>query len=156
MVERKVRLDGTVAEFACEALRIELGRRAVLRYVSDREWRVGDPPIAVPAGTVTIAHYWSDRPYNVYHWLSGPGTLAYYVNVADRTDIRADSVSYRDLVVDVLLRPSGAIDVLDEEELPQDLEPGARKAIADALEVVVTSGRRLSAEIERESAPFRS
>ncbi|CAN5244683.1 hypothetical protein BH18CHL2_BH18CHL2_00710 [soil metagenome] len=155
-MERKVRLDGTAVEFACEALLIEPGRRAVLRYVSDRDRFIGEPPLAVPAGTVTIAHYWSDRPYNVYHFLADGRTLAFYVNVADQTDIRPDGVSYRDLVVDVLLRPSGAIDVLDEDELPADLEPGARKAIAGAVEALVTNGRRLAAEIERESAPFRA
>jgi predicted RNA-binding protein associated with RNAse of E/G family len=154
IVERKIRLDGTSVEFTCEALAIEPGRRAVLRYTSDREVHVRGTEIVLPVGTVTIAHFWSERPYNVYHWVAAGRTVAYYVNVADGTEIARDRVAYRDLVVDVVVRPGGALEIVDEDELPADLEPAARKAVADALEVVVTGARRLIAEVERESAPY--
>ena len=153
--ERKIRLDGTTSEFSCEGLVMEPGRRAVLRYTSEQEILIRDTDIALPAGTVTLAHYWTDRPYNVYHWLSAGRTVAYYVNVADQTRIDVGRVSYRDLVVDVVVRPGGALEILDEDELPTDLEPAARKAIADALEVVVTGAKRLSLEIEQESRRYR-
>lgn len=155
VIERKVRLDGAISEFSCEGLALEPGRRAVLRYTSDQEVRIRDTDITLPAGTVTIAHYWADRPYNVYHWISLGRTVAFYINVADRTRIESESVSYRDLVVDVVLRPSGALEILDEDELPVDLEPAARKAIADALEVVVTGAKRLALEIEHESRRYQ-
>ena len=38
-----------------------------------------------------------------------------------------DVVGYTDLVIDVLLRPSGETIVLDEEELPPDLAPSQRR-----------------------------
>lgn len=151
VTERKTRLDGTTDEFVCEVLALEPGKHAILRLVLDRDWHVAGV-LTVPAGTVTYAHYWIDRPYNVYHWTNDGRTLAYYVNIADRTEIGREVVAYRDLVVDVIVRPSGAIEVLDEDELPVDLEPSARKSIADALEVVVTGAKRLMAEIERETA----
>ena len=150
VIERKIRLDGTVEEFVCEVLVLEAGRHAVLRYVLDRDWHVAGT-ILIPKGTSTISHYWVDRPYNVYHWVNEGRTLALYVNIADRTAIAPELVAYRDLVVDVLVRPSGAIEILDEDELPADLEPAARKSIADALEVVITGARRLFAEIEQGS-----
>ena len=150
VIERKTRLDGTVEEFVCEVLLLEPGRRAVLRYVLDRDWHVAGT-ILIPRGTSTVSHYWTDRPYNVYHWVNGGRTLAHYVNIADRTTIEPGLVAYRDLVVDVLVRPGGAIEILDEDELPTDLEPAARKSIADALEVVITGARRLVADIEQES-----
>ena len=149
IVERKTRLDGTAAEYQCEGLVVEPGKRAILRYVIDRKRQVGD--VELLPGVVTIAHYWVDRPYNAYHWLDGARTVGLYISIADRTVIEATNVSYRDLVVDALLRPSGAVDILDEDELPPDLEPGARKTIADALEALITNGRRLWAEIERET-----
>lgn len=155
VTERKFRLDGTSAEFRCAALLLEPGGRAVLRYTSDRLIRIRDTDIVLPPGTVTIAHYWTGRPYNVYHWLVDGRTVAYYVNVSDRTEITSELVSYRDLVVDIVVRPSGALEILDEEELPADLEPAARKSIADALEAVVTGARRLVIEIEQESARYR-
>lgn len=154
VIERKTRLDGTTEEFVCDALELEPGKRALLRLELDRDWDVAGV-LKVPAGTFTFAHYWVDRPYNVYHWVNEGRTLAYYVNIADRTTIAADLVGYRDLVVDVLLRPSGAIEILDEDELPTDLEPAARKSIAEALEVVVTGARGLMREVEQETARHR-
>ena len=177
ITERKRRLDGSVAEFACEPLLVEPGRRAALRYVSDREWTVHGGAIRVPVGTVTIGHYWADRPYNVYHWLVSdregpeltPGreprryerseyglvagrTLAYYCNVATDTRIAVDAVDYLDLTVDVLIQASGQPIVLDEDELPEDLAPPYRLAIAQALDQLVANPRMVIREIERETA----
>jgi predicted RNA-binding protein associated with RNAse of E/G family len=151
IIERKTRLDGSVSEYRCEPLSLEVDRRAVLRYVMDRDWVIGETGIVLRPGQITIAHYWSDRPYNVYHWLDGQKTIAYYCNVASDTVIREHLVGYTDLVVDVLLRPSGETIVLDEEELPPDLAPARRIHIARALETIASGPRRLAAEIERET-----
>ena len=152
IIERKTRLDGRVEEFVCEALIIEPSRKAVLRYAVDREWVIAGGTIVVPKGAVTVGHYWADRPYNVYHWLVGGRTLAYYCNIATDTAISAGLVAYTDLVVDVVLRPSGAADVLDEDELPDDLAPPLRLQIAKALEVLIANPRFLIREIEAETA----
>jgi len=151
IIERKTRLDGSVSEYHCDLLWLEVDRRAVLRYTMDREWVIADTGIVLHSGQITIAHYWNDRPYNVYHWLDGPRTIAYYCNVASDTIIREDVVGYTDLVIDVLLRPTGETIVLDEEELPPDLEPSRRIHIARALESIASGPRRLAAEIERET-----
>ena len=151
VIERKARLDGSVTEFVCLGLLVEPGRRAVLRYEVDRDWDVAAGAIRVPRGTVTIAHYWIDRPFNVYHWIDRGTTLGYYCNVAAGTAIEAAEVRWTDLVVDVLLRPSGALEILDEDELPDDLAPEHRRTVARALEQIVTDPRRLGSEIERSS-----
>lgn len=152
IIERKTRLDGSTEEYRCGVLSLEPGRRAVLRYALDREWVVAGGAIVVPKGAVTIGHYWADRPYNVYHWLVGGRTLAYYCNIVTDTTIGADLVAYTDLVIDILLRPSGAADVLDEDELPDDLAPPLRLQIAKALEVLIANPRFLIREIEAETA----
>lgn len=151
IIERKTRLDGSVSEYRCERLSLEVDRRAVLRYVMDRDWVIGDTGVVLRPGQITVAHYWSDRPFNVYHWLDGARTIAYYCNVASDTIIREDMVGYTDLVVDVLLHPSGESIVLDEEELPPELAPALRIHIARALESIAAGPRRLIAEIERET-----
>ena len=138
----------------CEELHLEVGRRAVLRYVLDREWVIAGGVLRVPKGAETISHYWADRPYNVYHWLVGGRTLAYYCNVATDTSIEADRVGYRDLVVDVLIRPSGEPTVLDEDELPDDLEPVHRGIIAKALETLIANPRMVIREVEAETARY--
>jgi predicted RNA-binding protein associated with RNAse of E/G family len=151
ITERKTRLDGSVVEYACEALVVEPGRRAVVRYVVDRVRALAGTDLVLKAGTVTIGHFWVDRPYSVYHWRDDGRTIALYVSVTADTTIDAHAIAYTDVVVDVLLRPSGAIEILDEEELPATIEPRYRLAIAKALETCVTEPRRLLAEIERES-----
>jgi len=151
ITERKTRLDGTVVEYACEALVVEAGRRAVVRYVTERERTLEGTDLVLPKGTVTVGHFWTDRPYNVYHWLAAGRTVGLYVSIATDTTIEPDAIAYRDLVVDVLIRPSGAIEILDEDELPPSIEPRYRLAIAKALEVCVTEAKRLTAEIERET-----
>ncbi len=151
ITERKTRLDGSVVEYVCEPLVIEEGRRALVRYVAEEDRPLEGTDLVLRKGTVTVGHFWTDRPYNVYHWLQSARTIALYVSVAIDTTIEPTVIAYRDLVVDVLIRPSGALEILDDEELPPSIEPRYRLAIAKALETCVTEGRRLSAEIERET-----
>jgi predicted RNA-binding protein associated with RNAse of E/G family len=151
ITERKTRLDGSVVEYACEPLVVEEGRRAVVRYVAEQDRPLAGTDLVLRKGTVTVGHFWTDRPYNVYHWLDAGRTIALYISIATDTTIDTTAIGYRDLVVDVLIRPSGALEILDEEELPPSIEPRYRLAIAKALETCVTEGRRLSAEIERET-----
>jgi predicted RNA-binding protein associated with RNAse of E/G family len=150
ITEHKTRLDGSVAQFVCDALVVEPGKRAVVRYVSGREVNVGDLTLA--PGTVTIGHFWADRSYNVYHWIFEGRTIAYYASLVDDTTISSDRIDYTDLTVDVLVRPSAAATILDEDELPDDLAPKRRIAIAKALEAIIADPRGLIREIERESA----
>jgi predicted RNA-binding protein associated with RNAse of E/G family len=151
ITERKTRLDGSVVEYGCEPLVVEAGRRAVVRYVTEQDRALEGTDLVLRKGTVTVGHFWTDRPYNVYHWLDGGKTVALYVSIATDTTIEPAAIAYRDLVVDVLIRPSGAMEILDEDELPPSIEPRYRLAIAKALETCITEGRRLSAEIERET-----
>src|SRR4029077_20871228 len=145
ITERKTRLDGSVVEYACEPLVVEVGRRALVRYVTEEDRPLEGTDLVLRAGTVTVGHFWTDRPYNVYHWLDGGRTIALYVSIATDTTIDQTAIAYRDLVVDVLIRSSGALEILDDEELPPSIEPRYRLAIAKALETCVTEGRRLTA-----------
>src|SRR5439155_27041252 len=67
ITERKTRLDGTVAEYPCEGLIVEAGRRAVVRYVTERDRHLEGTDLMLRTGTLTIGHFWTDRTYNVYH-----------------------------------------------------------------------------------------
>jgi len=102
-----------------------------------------------PKGGYTAGHFWIDRPYNVYHWLEGGRTLGYYFNVGLVDEISEARVAWRDLIIDVLVKPDGAIDILDEDEVPPDLPAEHRRTIAQALEQIVTNPKRLVKEIER-------
>ena len=79
--------------------------------------------VALPAGTLSLGYFWEQRPYNAYHWVDDNGqTLALYFNICDDTRIDAQRIAWRDLVVDVLITPDQCCRVLDEDELPDDID----------------------------------
>lgn len=136
-VETKVRLSGERLHFACELLE-QRPDRVVLRYALPHAGRVSN--VELPAGTLTIAYYWPERPYNVYHWVQPDGsTIAHYFNLSGPATIDDSRVEWQDLVVDVLVTLDGNVQVLDEDELPSWLDDEVREHIAWALgEVIAT------------------
>jgi hypothetical protein len=133
ILETKRTLAGGHKTFPCRVLD-RAGDALTVLFVSDRVYRVG--ALELPTGTITFGHFWAERPYNVYHWLTPAGaTLAFYFNLADQTAIGPDTLSYRDLTVDLLARPGAAPQILDEDELPADLDPATRQQIARALQI---------------------
>ena len=93
ITERKTRLDGSVVEYACEPLVVEEGRRALVRYVTERDRALEGTDLVLRKGTVTVGHFWTDRPYNVYHWLDGGKTIALYVSIAIDTTIEPAAIA---------------------------------------------------------------
>ncbi|HET8629413.1 MAG TPA: DUF402 domain-containing protein [Thermomicrobiales bacterium] len=147
ILEVKETLAGEHQEFACSLLAAAPGE-AVILYEMHRAGRVAD--LDLPAGTLSLGYFWEDRPYNAYHWLTPAGrTLALYCNIADRTRITPAAIAWRDLAVDVLATPDGRAQVLDEDELPPDLDPALRAAIAAARDDLLAALPALLPAIER-------
>jgi Protein of unknown function (DUF402) len=109
--------------------------------------------IDLPAGTVSFGHFWTGRFYNVYHWVDADRrtTIGFYFNIADRTRIAPAELEWRDLVIDVLATSAGRLDVLDEHELPEVLDPEAAAHIADGKAAILRAPARVMAEIETAS-----
>ena len=148
VVERKVRLDGSVEEWECELVALEPGRYAAVRYVLPEERRLAGTELVLPAGTVTIGHFWADRAYSAYHWLSGERTLAVYCSVAELLEVEPEGIVYLDLAVDVLLLPGGGVSVLDEHELPSDIERETLTTIEEAVAALQADPAGLVADVE--------
>lgn len=144
-------MDASSVEYRCERLLIEPGRKAVLRYVVPAARRLEGTDLVIPAGVVTVGHFWVDRPYNAYRFTAGGRTLALYCSIATETRIADDLVEYLDLAVDVLITPDGTATVLDEEEVPRDLDPKHRRTIAEAIERILSAPRGLLKEVEGET-----
>ncbi|MGN6674083.1 MAG: DUF402 domain-containing protein [Thermomicrobiales bacterium] len=120
-------------------------------YRLSRTGQVGD--LLLPAGTISLGYFWTARPYNIYHWLTPTGqTLGLYANLGDRTRITPEAITWRDLVVDVLLTPDGRCQVLDEDELPPDLNSALRARIARVRDELLRHFPAVRDEIERRSA----
>ncbi len=127
ITEIKTTLAGERKAFDCELLRLRAGE-AVVTYRMPRDVQLED--LLLRRGTLSLGYFWQDRPYNVYHWIDADRTtLALYYNIADATRISARQIEWRDLAVDVLITPDGRCRVLDEDELPADLDAGLRTYI---------------------------
>ena len=148
VLERKVRLDGSVQEWTCELLVLEAGRYAAVRYVLPEERSLDGTLLVLPAGTVTIGHFWADRAYTAYHWLSGERTLGVYCSVAELLEVEPEGIVYLDLAVDVLFLPGGEVSVLDEHELPSDIERETLKTIEEAVAALRADPPGLLADVE--------
>jgi Protein of unknown function (DUF402) len=153
ILERKRTLDGAEKLFPCRLLERSYDALKVL-FVSTRTYQVAN--LALPVGTVTFGHFWRDRPYNAYHWMTPSGTtLAHYFNLADETALPdgdlAETFSFRDLVVDVLVRPGGIPEVLDQHELPTNLAAATKDAIERALAALFADLPALGPTLEAEA-----
>lgn len=152
ILEIKRTLDGRELRFPCALLDRTPGWLA-LRYVLPSAAVVGSLPL--PAGTETIAHYWSDRPYTAYHWIDPQGgTLGVYLSAATAVEIGPDAVQWQDLALDVLVTSAGGIEVLDDDEA-RDAPDWAYPAIAAARAHLVTRAAAIAAEVARLSAAVR-
>jgi hypothetical protein len=148
VLEVKRRLDGRVHTYSCEAAEVAADR-SVLLYRLPGPGRVADLPL--PAGTLTVAYYLADRPYNVYHWIAPSGeTLGYYFNLSGPVRIGRDRLEWEDLEVDVLVTPDGRVQVLDEDAIPHDAAARLPE-IARARERVLADWRAVTEDVERAS-----
>jgi len=147
VLELKRTLSGRVKTFNCRLLSGDR-RHAVLLFVAPAPMHVHG--VDLPAGTVTFGHFWTDRFYNVYHWLDpAGGTIGFYFNLADSTSIDEGRLEWRDLTLDVLAMPSGRLEVLDEDELPPDLDAPTRAHIESGRSAILGDPRGVMDEIER-------
>ncbi len=153
VLEVKRTLDGAVRTFPCQAAELT-GERAVLLYTLSRPGRVAD--LVLPAGTLTVAYFWRDRPYNVYHWIApGGDTLGYYFNLSGPIHISHDRVEWDDLEVDVLVTPDQRVRVLDEDRIPASAS-GRLEEIARARDRVLGEYARVVPEVQAASERLRA
>jgi uncharacterized protein len=153
ILEVKRTLAGGVLTFPCAAVEMTPSR-AVLFYRSRKRRRIGR--LHLPPDTITLAYFWADRPYNVYHWLSPSGdTLGWYFNLSSPARIVDARVEWDDLEVDVLVTPPALeTEVLDEDVLPSTLTAPQRDAIAAARRRVFRDYAAVVGELSAASAGF--
>ena len=101
----------------------------------------------------SLVHFWRDRWYNVFR-LAEPGedTALWYCNVTTPPKLEAGELRYVDLDLDVTVRASGTIELLDAEEFeahkhkyryPPDVIAHANEAVGE-----------LSGLAQRQEFPF--
>lgn len=150
ILEVKTSLDGRVQEFDC-AVVARSHDHIVIRYrmVSDHDLH----GIPLFAGELTYGYFWFRRPYNLYHWVRRSGeTAAWYFNIGSVTNFDGKTLHWRDDAIDVLATPDGRVRVLDEDEVPADLDAGARQAIFAARDRVLAEITSLTVDADAATA----
>ncbi len=151
VLEIKRLLAGGEKRFTCQRLAGD-DRHAVVLWVAPGPMHVHG--VDLPGGTISFGHFWSDRFYNAYHWLTPDGqTLGYYFNICDQTRMGAERIEWRDLILDVLVLPGGAPQLLDEDELAAhgSVAPDAAAHIAAGRATLLADTAAVTAEIEAAS-----
>ena len=153
-IEIKETLDGNRYSYTCELIRFS-PKQAILRYIVSKAVKV--ETLILTAGTVTYAFYWPDKPFTLYKWYDPQGRkIADYFNIADTIEISQQEIRWRDLVIDVLRFPDGSLRILDEAELPQNLDQVLYRKIMSSKKGLLS---KLEGEIEitdREISGFLS
>lgn len=139
ITERKTRYDGSVSEYNCRFVRRK-EQELVLVYKIPKQFHIeaGNRTVDIPSGSVTVAYYWEDHPYNVYHWRTPDGMyLGSYFNIVKDTSISEKTVSYVDLIVDLMVWPDGFHAVLDLDELPEPLAAFENGSVERGLQQLI-------------------
>lgn len=133
-IEKKLTLSGKVYLFECELLLLN-SSLGVLKYVIDREYTVDG--INLRPGDITHALYWIDRPYTLYIWHLTRDRVVQYFNIADRISLQPREFLWRDLAVDIVIEDGRNVRVLDEDELPDNLDPELSRYIQNAKTIIM-------------------
>ena len=143
--EHKRHLNKPDEAYACDEIYREDGY-LVLRYDVVRAGHIG--PFAIPAGSVTIAHY-RDHVGHVLWEMWGPQRelIGYCYHICEPPVIGPDSVEYLDLLLDLWFDADGRLTVLDEDELAQAAAEG--KVSSEQLAFVEGQGQAVEREHPR-------
>ena len=126
--EVKIRLDGSREPFACELVR-EDARGAIIRWRTDSAFTAGD--FHLPAEAVTTAFYWRGRRHNLYRPAGPDGRIiCHRLDIIEPPVFEAGRLTFRDMVLDVLIPDNGAAVLQDEDELEAAVEQGLISAAA--------------------------
>ena len=107
----------------------------------------------IKRNTRTIEYYWLNRWYNVFRFLKDDGsTRLWYCNINTPPQLAANTLSYIDLDIDILVQPDFSFQVLDEDEFEthSNMYGYTEEEIAAAYSAV----QEVLAMIEQRHFPF--
>ncbi len=130
------------------------GEHVVLRAVwrGTGTVRVTDDVVFAP-GDVFYEHYYDGKSYGLWQVLTPDegALMCWYCNISTPATLRDGAITFRDLLLDVLLLPDGRRQVLDRDDLARALDEGLDPALAATAEAGV---REVLDLIDRRLPPF--
>jgi len=152
ILEIKNTLFGERKEFQCIPLMVTPDE-AVILYPMRHKARILD--IDLPIGTLSLGYFWENRLYNAYHWVTPAGeTIGLYFNISDSTSITPQKIEWRDLIVDIFITPDGRCRIIDEDELPLDINRSLLKTIEMVRGDLISDPVKRLAEFESKTTWF--
>ena len=120
IIEEKMNYNGEIDRVKCLLLR-KTTNEVVLLYRISKIYKKNE--FNLPLGSFTIAYYYFNKPYNLYHWISPQGeSIGYYFNIVKDVKMNNNILFYKDLIVDILVDNNLDHHILDLDELPYPLE----------------------------------
>jgi hypothetical protein len=114
------------------------------------EPRVGE--IAFMAGDRFVEHYYPGRGYAIWQVEQPDGRIkGWYCNISTPVERHDTTLSFRDLLLDLLVYPDGRYSVLDREEFAEARREGLPESEAALAEAALAEVVRL---VERGAQPF--
>jgi len=135
--EKKQFLSGIEVTFNCKLITLSK-KFGILKYIVDKKQQVGS--LALQSGTTSYGFFWQDRPYILYKWFDKNGdVVGDYFSLADSVKLSENEFFWRDLIIDILVLPTGEIEVLDEDEMPKSLDKKLRTYIKSAKQMLLNN-----------------
>jgi protein associated with RNAse G/E len=111
--------------------------------------------ITFHTGSKSFGYFWTNRNYNAYHWKDANGkTIIIYFNISKDTKIFQNKVAWKDMIVDIVYFPNGEISVLDESEIPSNIDPHDLKLIERTKEEFLSYREEITSELEKRTSSF--
>lgn len=113
---------------------------------------IGHDVVFAP-GCVFYEHYYADKPYGLWQVYNADESqmMCWYCNIETPALFGDRAVSFRDLLLDVLVKPDGRCDVLDRDDLARALAEGLDPALGEIAETAVAKVIQM---VERGVPPF--
>ena len=142
--ERKRFLSGIEVTYNCKLIALSK-KFGILKYIVDKKQQVGS--LTLQSGTISYGFFGQDRPYILYKWFNKYGdVLGNYFSIADSVRLSAQEFFWRDLIVDILVLPTGNVEVLDEDEVPVFLEKNLQNYIESGKQMLLNNWQSIIIE----------
>jgi hypothetical protein len=154
VIERKVKADGTIEEYACQLL-IQTRLLAAVLYALPHGGEPFRTPLPIPPGSISLGVFWRRRPYVVYRFRAPDGKLiGHRLDAVSGVRFRPGVVEFRDLILDWWLDAAGQLLRADDRDAFEAAVAAGRidaRALAAArrAERVALRPRRLLLELAR-------
>jgi hypothetical protein len=131
--EIKHRFNKEPEKHLSDCLSLIPNESAILKHIVYKGWHSNEIDTYIPKGTTSLIYFWTDKNINMCHWI-GPDnkSIGCFFNACTDTVISSSSVIWWDLWLDCFISSKGDFLMLDEDEVPNALDPELKQKVENA------------------------